>query len=103
MDGGIITATVPCIHHPRITDTLLNRVLLAGLKLAATMTSTIELRRESMQLASMLQDQVSTIYLDATILDRAMRQMNRLTAAYNSALTIIQLLVEAQGICPETG
>ncbi len=97
-DGGIVSATIPCIHHPRITDTLLNRVLLGGLKIAAEMASVIELRRESRKLVSMMQEQVSTISLDATVLDRAMRQMNRLTVAYDSAFAIIRLLLEAKGI-----
>jgi 5-methylcytosine-specific restriction enzyme subunit McrC len=46
----------------------------------------------------MMQEQVSTISLDATVLDRAMRQMNRLTVAYDSAFAIIRLLLEAKGI-----
>lgn len=98
LEGGVLTAAIPCIHHPRITDTLLNRVLLAGLKGAATMSSVIELRRESRHLVSMMQEQVSAIHLNATVLARAMRQMNRLTVGYEPALKIIQLLMEAQGI-----
>ena len=35
LDGGTVTATLPCLHHPRIEDTLLNQVLMAGLRLAA--------------------------------------------------------------------
>jgi 5-methylcytosine-specific restriction enzyme subunit McrC len=96
--GGVLTAAIPCVHHPRITDTLLNRVLLAGLKYASTMASAIDLRRESRQLVSMMQEQISAIHLDATVLAHAMRQMNRLTVAYEPALKIIQLLMEAQGI-----
>lgn len=96
--GGAITAAIPCIHHPRITDALLNRVLLAGLKHAATMASVIELRRESRRLISMMQEQVTEIHFNATVLARAMRQMNRLTVAYEPALKIIQLLMESQGI-----
>jgi 5-methylcytosine-specific restriction enzyme subunit McrC len=37
--GGVLTASLPCTHHPRINDTLLNRVLLAGLRLAGTVAS----------------------------------------------------------------
>lgn len=98
LEGGIVSAAIPCIHHPRTTDTLLNRVLLGGLKVAASVASAIELRRESRELVSLMQEQVSSIQLDATVLNRAMRQMNRLTTAYSAALTIIQLLIEAQGI-----
>src|SRR5262249_22244714 len=41
LDGGAVTAMLPCVHHPRIEDTVLNRVLLAGLRLAATMASVV--------------------------------------------------------------
>jgi 5-methylcytosine-specific restriction enzyme subunit McrC len=98
LDGGTATATLPCLHHPRIEDTLLNRVLMAGLRLSATMASVIDLRRESRRLASLMDEQVTSTRLDGIMLDRAARQMNRLTAAYSPALSIIRLLVEAQGV-----
>lgn len=98
LDGGTATATLPCVHHPRIEDTLLNRVLMAGLRLAATMASVVEIRRESRQLASLMDEQVTSARLDGIILDRAARQMSRLTTAYSPALSIIRLLVQAQGV-----
>jgi len=101
LDGGTVTATLPCLHHPRVEDTLLNRVLMAGLRLAATMASVIELRRESRRLASLMDDQVKPLQLTRLTLDRAARQMNRMTGAYSSALSIIRLLVEAQGVVLE--
>jgi 5-methylcytosine-specific restriction enzyme subunit McrC len=101
LDGGTVTATLPCLHHPRIEDTLLNRVLMAGLQLAATMASVFDLRRESRRLASLMEEQVSTVRLDGVMLDRATRQMNRLTTAYSSALSIIHLLIEARGVVLE--
>lgn len=97
-DSGFISATIPCTHYPRITDTLLNQTLLAGLNLAASMASAIEIGRKSRQLASILQEGVTTVRLDRSTLSRAMSQLNRLTASYSSALKVIQLLVEAQGI-----
>ena len=101
LDGGTVTATLPCQHHPRVEDTLLNRVLMAGLRLAASLASVVDLRRESRRLASLMEEQVSTVRLDGTMLDRATRQMNRLTTAYSSALSIIRLLVDAQGVVLE--
>lgn len=101
IDGGTIAATLPCIHHPRIEDTLLNRVLRAGLELAASLASVVDLRRESRRLASLMEEQVSTIRLNGKTMDRATGQLNRLTTAYSSALSIIRLLVEAQGIVLE--
>jgi 5-methylcytosine-specific restriction enzyme subunit McrC len=101
LDGGTITTTLPCRHHPRIEDTLLNRVVMAGLRLAATMASEVELQRESRRLASLMEERVSMIRLEVEVLDRVARQMNRLTAAYSPALAIIRLLVEAQGVVLE--
>ena len=101
LDGGTVTATLPCQHHPRVEDTLLNRVLMAGLRLAASLASVVDLRRESRRLASLMEEQVSSVHLDGVMLDRATRQMNRLTAAYSSALSIIRLLVEGQGVVLE--
>jgi len=101
LDGGTVTATLPCQHHPQTEDTLLNRVLMAGLKLAGSMANAVELRRECRRLVALMEDQVSTVRLDRTALARAERQMNRLTTAYASALSIIRLLVEAQGIVLE--
>jgi len=98
LDGGTVTATLPCEHFPRVEDTFLNRVLMAGLRLAGTMASLLELRRESRRLASLMEEQVSAINLDATVLNHAARRLNRLTAAYVPSLSIIRLLVESQGI-----
>ena len=101
LDGGTISATLPCQHYPRIEDTLLNRVLMAGLRLAGSMASLVDLRRESRRLASLMEEQVPAVRLDGSILDRAERKMNRLTTAYASALSIIRLLVEAKGVVLE--
>jgi 5-methylcytosine-specific restriction enzyme subunit McrC len=101
LDGGSVTATLPCQHHPRVEDTPLNQVLMAGLHLAGSMASIVDLRRESRQLASMMEGQISPLRLDRTMLDRTARQMNRLTTAYSSAFSIIRLLVEAQGVVLE--
>src|SRR5262249_20231066 len=79
LDGGSVTATLPCRHHPRVEDTLLNRVLLGGLRLANAMASVADLRRECHRLAAVMEEKISSIRLDGIILDRATRQMNRLT------------------------
>ena len=81
-NGGVVTASLPCVHHPRIEDTMLNRVLLAGLKVASGIASDIHLRRESRRLASVFEESVMTIQLSAIVLDRLSYRMNRLTVAY---------------------
>jgi 5-methylcytosine-specific restriction enzyme subunit McrC len=80
---------------------LLNQVLMAGLRLAASMASVVELRRDSRMLASFMEEQVSSVRLDGVVLDRVARQMSRLTTAYAPAMSIIRLLVEAQGVVLE--
>jgi 5-methylcytosine-specific restriction enzyme subunit McrC len=96
--GGVIDATLPCTHHPRVEDTLINRVVPAGLGLAAAVASDIQLRRAARRLASLLAESVSPIRLDAEVLDGCFRKVNRLTVAYEPALTLIRLLWEAQGV-----
>jgi len=101
LDGGTIAATVPCVFHARTADTFLNQVVMAGLRLAASMTSVVELRRESLRLASQMEGDVSRIRLDEAVIDRATHAVNRLTDTYTPALSIIRLLVESKGIVLE--
>lgn len=98
VDAGKITATLPCRHYPRVEDTLLNRVLIAGLNLAGSLASHISLRRESKRLATQAQEQISPIALNSTVMNQVSRKMTRLTNSYEPAMSIIRLLVEAQGV-----
>lgn len=98
LDGGAVSGTIPCIHHARSSDTLPNQVVMAGLRLASEMTSLVELRRESLRLAASMEEAVSRITLDGGVMDRVARTVNRLTGAYTPSLSIIRLLVQAQGI-----
>jgi len=99
--GGRATAKLPCRHYPRIEDTLLNAVLVSGLKLAGTVASNVELRRESQRLAGQIEELVSPIRLNRTVMGQVEREMTRLTKAYQPAMSIIQLLVESQGVVLE--
>ncbi len=101
LDGGTITASLPCQHYPRVEDTLLNQVLLAGLRLAASIASVLDFKRDCLRLASQLDDQVTRIRLDRHVLDEVAKQMNRLHVAYAPAASIIRLLVESQGVVLE--
>lgn len=100
-DGGIMTATLPCTHYPRIEDTLLNRTLKAGLSLASSMASNLGLRRESRRLVSLMDEGVSTVQLSSAVLNDVERQLNRLNKAYSPSVAIIRLLYESQGITLE--
>lgn len=97
-NGGMIATSLPCTHHPRVEDSLVNRVVLAGLGLAATLASDIHLRREARRLASLFAEGVSAIRLDAEVLESCARSVNRLTVAYEPALVLVRLLWEAQGV-----
>ena len=99
--GGTITASLPCRHCPRVEDTLLNRVLVAGLLLAGSLASDVALRRESKRLAARAADDVSAITLNSSVMDRVARELNRLTKSYQPSMSIIRLLVESQGIAFE--
>lgn len=97
-DGGVITASLPCTYHPRVEDSLVNRVILAGLELAARLAGDIHLRRDARRLASLLAEGVSPIRLDGEVLETCARSANRLTVAYEAALVLVRLLWEAQGV-----
>ncbi len=97
-NGGVVAATLPCVHHPRSSDTILNQFLLAGLRLASTITSDLSLRRDSNRLAGMLAEEVSEIRLTWQVFDRLERSMNRLTAAYEPAIKLIRLMWESSGV-----
>lgn len=79
----------------------MNRVLVAGLKLGGSLASSATLRRESRRLAAQIEEQVSSVRLNAAVMDQVARQLNRLTKNYVPAMSIIRLLVEAQGVTLE--
>src|SRR5258708_3801663 len=95
---GVSQATLPCTYYPRLEDCLINQVLLQGLHLAAHLTDDSRLRIKLYRLVNLFQDTVSLISLDYQALKRLHREMDRLTAAYRPAITIIEILLEAEGI-----
>jgi 5-methylcytosine-specific restriction enzyme subunit McrC len=95
---GLIQATLPCTYYPRLEDCLINQVLLKGLHLAASLTDDSKLRIKLYRLVNFFQDTVSSIKLDYQALKRLHREMDRLTSAYRPAITIIEMLLEAEGI-----
>ena len=82
-------ATLPCVHHPRMEDTLLNRVLLAGLHFAAGLAADGELKGHVRRLSKRLGEAVSEQRLDASLIVESWRSMDRRTVAYEPALTLI--------------
>ena len=95
---GIIQAALPCTHHLRLEDHLINQVLLGGLRLGTRLTDDPLLRAKLRRLAAPLQESVSTIRLDREALRRLHREADRLTVAYKPALTIIEILLRSEGV-----
>jgi 5-methylcytosine-specific restriction enzyme subunit McrC len=96
--NGVIQATLPCTYYPRLEDCLINQVILQGLYLAARLTDESKLRIKLYRLITLFQDTISSIKLDYQVMKRLHREMDRLTSAYRPAITIIELLLEAEGI-----
>lgn len=101
--GGVVRDALPCTHHPRTDDSLLNRVLLAGIRAALRITADAGLRVTLHRLAAMMAESIATVRLDAALLHQGRRSINRLTTAYAPALILIELLLNARGISFELG
>lgn len=91
-------AMLPCIHHPRTEDTLLNRILLSGLKFATTVVTDRELRSAIRRIVKILEESVIAVTLDRRMLAEAWRAIDRRTAVYESALILVELLLSNKGI-----
>lgn len=91
-------AALPCTHHPRTEDTILNQVLLAGMKYATQLTADHGLRGRLGDLSKTLRATVSQKKLDENLLAEARRKMDRRTTAYESSLGLIELLFGDKGV-----
>ena len=100
--GGVTEARLPCRHFERNVDWHLNRVLRTGLKAAALMTQDRELRRRMHRLSDLFGGVAYLDRLTAESIDRAERELTRLTAANAAALTIIRLLIDMHGAILES-
>ena len=99
--GGMASATLPCVFHERREDALLNQVLRAGLVLGARTTTDPTLRGRLGRLNGFMGETVSAMRLSSHGLQYARHSLTRLTAAYQPALTLIELLWENQGLTLE--
>jgi 5-methylcytosine-specific restriction enzyme subunit McrC len=95
---GIIAAELPCRYHPRVEDCLLNQVLLAGLRLAAELIRDQDLRSELRRTAAILENGVSRISVNSTTIERLRWQMNRMTVAYEPAISLVEILLDSSGM-----
>jgi 5-methylcytosine-specific restriction enzyme subunit McrC len=97
-EGGIKEARLPCRYFERHVNWHLNEVLRAGLHMAARMTEDRDVRRHLYKLTTEFGDVDQTFGLRAEAIDRAENSLTRLTAAYTSAVAIIRLLRDMQGL-----
>jgi 5-methylcytosine-specific restriction enzyme subunit McrC len=99
--AGTAEATLPCIYHPRLNDAFVNRFLLAGLHLGVRLTEDRALRTRLRRLAQILEVEVSPIQLDVNTREQAQRALDRRTVAYQPAFSIIEVLIQSEGITLE--
>jgi len=102
-NGGVAQAALPCTHYPRLEDCLVNQVLLGGLRLGARLTDDVILRSNLRRLEGLIRDGISPIRLNQETIERLRRQMTRQTAAYRPSISIIEILLAAQGLSLEDG
>lgn len=93
-----VEATLPCTHYHRDEDHLINRALLAGLRLAASVTGDQGLRFRVGRLVDRLADKIAPIRLDRQVFARLEAEMDRMTRAYEPAISLIRILHEGGGL-----
>jgi 5-methylcytosine-specific restriction enzyme subunit McrC len=96
--GAQVEATLPCVHHRRDRDRLVNRVLLAGLRLAASLAGDRALGLRAWRLAALLQEAAAPIRLDRQVFRRLAGEMDRTTRPYEAAVTLTRILHEGEGL-----
>jgi 5-methylcytosine-specific restriction enzyme subunit McrC len=89
-------ARLRCSHHDRLEDNPLNQLLRAGLRHAALLTQDDGLRTRLHRLDARFET-VSVHPLRRESLARARRASSRMTAAYEPAFALLELLLESQG------
>jgi 5-methylcytosine-specific restriction enzyme subunit McrC len=97
-NGGVVEARLPCLHFDRRVNWHLNRVLRAGLDMAAGITDDRDLRRHVLRIAGSFAEFDRNTRLATDDILRAERDLTRLTASYAPALTVIRLLHEMLGV-----
>jgi len=101
--GNSARATLPCVHYPRVEDTHLNRLILAGVAFAATLLGDPELRGKAHRLVKQMAKSVKVLPLSRMSLVMAGKEMDRRTHAYEPATTLIGILLNMEGVSLEEG
>lgn len=96
--SGIREARLPCKFYERHVDWQLNKVLLAGLKIAASLAVDRNLRHRVHRVAAAFDRVEAGTAVRVADIDKVARSLSRLTAAYRPALVLIRLLLEMSGV-----
>jgi len=96
--GGVLQASLPCMHYLRLEDCLMNQVILQGVHLGIQLAHDERLRLKLQHLEHFHLSGVSSVKLSWPLLNRARREMNRLMTTYLSAITLIEIFFAATGI-----
>lgn len=94
----LLRPVLPCVTHDRSVDHPLNRLLHAGLVLAARVVAYEPLRRRIRGLAARLADEVTDEPLSKALLAAGRRALHRLVDHYRPALHLIELLYAGAGL-----
>jgi 5-methylcytosine-specific restriction enzyme subunit McrC len=96
--GGIREQRLPCRYFERQTDWHLNRILRTGVQFASRLAEDRDLRHELHYLEARFGNVQPVQRLTTHDLDQATRALTRLTETSAAALTLIRLLLDAQGV-----
>ena len=96
--GPMTTASLPCRFDERHENVLPNRVLLAGLDLAARLAVDPDIKARAQRLKSTLADRVELVALTQDTFRALKAGSSRLTSAYEPAFRLVRLLVAGSGI-----
>ncbi len=99
--GSPASPALPCWYNPRLTNCLVNQVLLAGLRVAEGLAQDAILRNRVRRVATMVADEVTPVPLNRETFRQALMQTNRLTKSYRPALTLVEMLVAGHGLSTE--
>lgn len=94
----LVEPAITCRHHPRSGDHLLNRVVLAGLRLAEQVASDSGLRFAVARTKEGLANDIASVRLDVTSLRRAWDHVDRMTAHYGAALKLTEILYACSSV-----
>lgn len=102
-DRNPASVTLPCTYHVRSSNYLLNQVVRAGLELARSTARAPLLKRAVAHTAAHFADIAEPIKLTSAIIQDALRGVDRLSAAYEPVLRLVEMIYDAGNLTFEDG